>query len=152
MVGQIFHVGLTVSDLDRSVAFYTDVLGLKFQGELLMEGSETEAMFQKPGCRARVAYLSGTDDLRMPPVELIQFVGTETEKRPSDLFTTSISELCFYTHDADEVYADLCARGVECLSAPQDFDFTKNGFGRSRAFYFKDPDGMILEVMQTLID
>ena len=29
MIGQIYHVGLTVSDLDRSVAFYRDVLGLR---------------------------------------------------------------------------------------------------------------------------
>ena len=38
MIGQIYHVGLTVSDLGRSVAFYRDVLGLQYQGELLMEG------------------------------------------------------------------------------------------------------------------
>ena len=38
MIGRIYHAGLTVSDLDRSVAFYRDVLGLQYQGELLMEG------------------------------------------------------------------------------------------------------------------
>mgnify|MGYP002224981472 CR=1 FL=1 len=32
MIGQIYHVGLTVSDLDRSVAFYRDVLGLGIRG------------------------------------------------------------------------------------------------------------------------
>ena len=47
MIRQIYHVGLTVSDLDRSVAFYRDVLGLQYQGELLMEGQETEAMFRR---------------------------------------------------------------------------------------------------------
>ena len=55
MIGQIYHVGLTVSDLDRSVAFYRDVLGLQYQGELLMEGKETEAMFRRENCKARVA-------------------------------------------------------------------------------------------------
>ena len=38
MVGRIYHVGLTVSDLERSIAFYRDVLGLEFQGEIFMEG------------------------------------------------------------------------------------------------------------------
>ena len=37
MVGRIYHVGLTVSDLDRSIAFYRDILGLEFQGEILMK-------------------------------------------------------------------------------------------------------------------
>lgn len=41
MVGKIYHVGLTVSDLDRSIAFYRDILGLAFQGEILMTGEET---------------------------------------------------------------------------------------------------------------
>ncbi len=36
MVGRIYHVGLTVSDLDRSIAFYRDILGLKYQGEIIM--------------------------------------------------------------------------------------------------------------------
>ena len=36
MVGRIYHVGLTVSDLDRSIAFYRDILELEFQGEIFM--------------------------------------------------------------------------------------------------------------------
>ena len=47
MVGRIYHVGLTVSDLDRSIAFYRDVLGLEFQGEIFMEGEETDKMFRR---------------------------------------------------------------------------------------------------------
>ena len=38
MIGRIYHVGLTVSDIDRSIAFYRDILGLEFQGEIFMEG------------------------------------------------------------------------------------------------------------------
>lgn len=47
MIGRIYHVGLTVSDLDRSVAFYRDFLGLEFQGEMVMTGPATDALFQK---------------------------------------------------------------------------------------------------------
>ena len=47
MIGRIYHVGLTVSDLDRSIAFYRDILGLEFQGEIFMEGNETDKMFRK---------------------------------------------------------------------------------------------------------
>ena len=71
-------------------------------------------------------------------------------RKPMDLFATSISELCFYAEDADAVYQKLVEQGVECFSAPQEFDFRQEGFGRSKAFYFRDPDGIILEIMQPL--
>lgn len=150
MIGQIYHVGLTVSDMDKSIAFYRDILGLKFIGEILMEGKETDTLFQRKNCRARVAYLNGSNELHMPPVELIQFLDIETQNKKSDLFSTSISELCFYTNDIKETYHKLLEYKVECLSPPQNFDFTSTGFGKSKAFYFKDPDGIILEMMQPL--
>ena len=53
MVGRIYHVGLTVSDLDKSIAFYRDILGLKYQGEIMMVGEETDKMFQKKNCKAK---------------------------------------------------------------------------------------------------
>lgn len=150
MVGRIYHVGLTVSDLDRSVIFYRDILGLEFQGEILMVGEETDKMFHKKNCKARVAYLNGSKNMEAPPVELIQFVDNAVNNVQSDLFTTSISELCFYTDDIDSVYKNLIENNIECLSEPQYFDFTAQGFGKSKAFYFKDPDGIILEMMQPL--
>ena len=150
MVGRIYHVGLTVSDLERSIAFYRDVLGLEFQGEIFMEGEEPDKMFRRVNCKARVAYLNGSKVVEAPPVELIQFVNNEVKKVPSDLFTTSISEVCFYTNDIDSAYKHLVDNNVECLSEPQYFDFRADGFGESRAFYFRDPDGIILEMMQPL--
>ena len=100
--------------------------------------------------QARVAYLNGSKAVEAPPVELIQFVNNEVKKVPSDLFTTSISEVCFYTDDIDSAYKHLVDNNVECLSEPQYFDFRADGFGESRAFYFRDPDGIILEMMQPL--
>lgn len=88
--------------------------------------------------------------MEAPPVELIQFVDNAVNNVQSDLFTTSISELCFYTDDIDLVYKNLIENNIECLSEPQYFDFTAQGFGKSKAFYFKDPDGIILEMMQPL--
>ena len=152
MLKQIYHVGLTVSDLDKSVAFYRDVLGLKYQGEILMEGPETDAMFARENCKIRVAYLNGSDDVMAPPVELICFVDSEAEKDMGDLHKTSISELCFYVEDIYAVYEKLVENNVVCLSAPQSFDFTKDGFGKSKALYLRDPDGIVLELMMPVND
>lgn len=150
MLKGIIHVGLTVMDLDRSVAFYRDVLGLAYLGEMEMEGPETERLFQQKDCKARVAYLNGSPELAAPPVELIQFVGQEPERQAGNLFRTSISELCFAVEDIDREYLRLKDLGVEFLSEPQTFDSTEYGFGKSRAVYLRDPDGIVLELLQPL--
>lgn len=149
MLHEIMHVGVTVTDLDRSLAFYRTTLGLRFQGELVMQGETTDRLFQRTGCKVRVAYLNGSEDLMAPPVELLQFVDDNAEKVPADLHRTSISEICFRVSDLDRVYAQLRERGVDFLSEPQFFDFSDAGFGTSKAVYFRDPDGNILELMQS---
>ena len=55
MIGRIYHVGLNVSNRDRSIAFYRDILGLEFRGEIFMEGEETDKMIHKVNFKARVA-------------------------------------------------------------------------------------------------
>ena len=150
MISDVMHIGLTVLDLDRSVAFYRDVLGLEYQGELVMEGPAADAIFGRPDSRARVAYLCGGKALNSPPVELIQFTEHRPEEQKTDLFRTSVSEICFVTDDIQKEYERLTALGEEFISPPQEFDFTADGFGRSRAVYLRDPDGIILELMQPL--
>ena len=74
---RMIHENYNVSDLDRSIAFYRDILGLEFQGEIFMKGEETDKMFRKSNCKARVAYLNGSKAIEAPPVELIQFVDSK---------------------------------------------------------------------------
>ena len=107
-------------------------------------------MFYKKNCKAGVAYLNGSKNVEVPLVELIQFVDHAVNKAQSDLFTTSVLELCFYTDDIDAIYKNLIEKNIGCLSEFQYFDFSSQGFGKSKAFYFKDPDGIILEMMQPL--
>jgi len=150
MLKNIAHVGLTVSNLEKSIEFYENTIGLTYQGQLLMEGEETEKLFGMASCKARVAYLNGSTELMAPPVELIQFVGIDIQSKGNQLNQVSISELCFYVSDIDSIYEKLSDKGIEFLSKPQYFDYTSQGFGKSKAVYFKDPDGIILELMECI--
>ncbi len=104
MLGQIYHVGLTVSNLEKSIAFYRDILKLEYKGQILMQGPSTSKLFNRENCIAKVAYLNGSKELNMPPIELIEFVDTNISEKESDLFRTSISEVCFYTDDIHKFY------------------------------------------------
>ena len=150
MIKEIVHVGITVSNMDESLKFYQDILDLKLVGEIMMEGKESDLLFGRSGVKARVCYLNGSDKINTPPVELICFLDEESKKDPASLFKTSISEICFNVEDIDQTYKTLIENHVECLSEPQYFDFTPFGFSKSKALYFKDPDGIILELIQTL--
>ncbi len=78
MITSIYHVGVTVSDIDRSIQFYRGVLELSFQGELVMKGEATQRLFAMKGYQARVACLNGSSHLEAPPVELLQWIRTGT--------------------------------------------------------------------------
>ena len=148
MLKYIAHIGLTVSNLERSIQFYQNVLGLDYQGQMQMSGNSSDALFQKENCKARVAYLKSKDTDVL--IELIAFESHEVELDQTNLFRTSISEICFGCDDIDTEYKRLKGMGVQFLSSPQTFDSTSYGFGKSRAVYFYDPDGNILEMIQSL--
>lgn len=149
-INKMIHVGLTVSNLENSIKFYRDVLGMEFKGQMTMEGPETDILFGHKDAKAKVAYLNASDDLNCPPVELIHFENAPIKKQETDLFTTSASEICFAVNDIYKAYEDLKAKDVEFISEPQHFDFSESGYGKSIAVYFKDPDGIILELTQYL--
>ncbi len=119
MLKEIIHIGITVSDMERSLKFYQDVLGLTFAGKLIMEGEATDKLFAMENCKALVYYLNGSDKIDAPPLELIQFLHIDVEKQRTNLARTSASEICFKVDDIDAVYQKLLANNVECLSEPQ---------------------------------
>lgn len=150
MLGQVAHIGITVSNLEKSIKFYRDVLGLDFQGQMIMEGDSTDRLFNIKDCIVKVAYLNASDNINTPPIELLEFNKKQEENKDMKLNKISISEVCFSVKEIDKVYNDLKDKGVEFLSQPQEFDLRDQGFGRSKAVYFKDPDGIILELIETI--
>lgn len=150
MIREVMHIGITVSNIEKSIHFYKYILWLTFKGEAMMEGKETDLLFNMKGVKVKIAYLNGSDNIIAPPIELLQFINEEAKKDTSQLNKISISEICFRVENIDEMYKHLIKNNVECLSEPQYFDFENYGFGKSKALYFRDPDGIILELMENI--
>ena len=111
MIKEVLHIGITVKDLDRSINFYKDVLGLSFQGEMIMEGIETDLLFGIENCKLRIAYLNGSDELFAPPIELLQFLSPHADLGSADLHKISISEICFLNTES-LFFATNCIKTV----------------------------------------
>jgi catechol 2,3-dioxygenase-like lactoylglutathione lyase family enzyme len=146
-VRAVASVGLTVSDLDRSVAFYTGVLTFEKVGESERSGAAFDQLVGVPGARARVARLRLGDEY----LELTQYFSPRGRPAPADWHSNDrwFQHVAIIVSDMDRAYAVLRQHGVKAASAngPQRLPDSNPKAGGIRAFYFRDPDDHPLEIL-----
>ena len=112
MLKEVMHIGITVSNIENSIKFYRDILGLTLIGQAVMEGKETDALFAMNNCKVKIAYLNGSDNIIAPPIELLEFITPETTKDKAKLNKISVSEICFRVENIEKVYKHLIFQKV----------------------------------------
>jgi catechol 2,3-dioxygenase-like lactoylglutathione lyase family enzyme len=140
-------VGLTVSDMERSLAFYTRVLPFAQVSDVEVAGPEYEALTGVFGCRLRVVGLRLGDER----LELVEFVAPRGRPAPADARSNDrwFQHVAIVVRDMDAAYAKLRAARVEHASTgPQRLPDWNPAAGGIEAFYFKDPDGHPLELIR----
>ncbi len=142
-LGDLHHVGITVRDLDASLAWYADVLGV--EPEVVAEGSGEELgrAVGVPDAKLRFAMLR----LGGAVVELLCY-----DNDRDDTFTRSNADVgsahvCIDVPDLQQAYDALRAKGVDFLSPP--FRITSGPLDGCGFAYFRDPDGVTLEIFET---
>jgi catechol 2,3-dioxygenase-like lactoylglutathione lyase family enzyme len=139
-------VGMTVSDLDRAVGFYTQVLGFEKLSEVEVAGEPYEQLEGVFGLRMRVARLRLGDEI----VELTQYLAPRgrpiaVDSRSNDRW---FQHIAIIVSDMDVAYGWLREHKVQHASTgPQTIPDWNLGAAGIRAFYFNDPDGHVLEVL-----
>lgn len=145
-VQSVVRIGMTVGDLDRSIEFYTGVLGFAKISEAELAGENLEHLTGIFGARVRVARLQ----LGNEQIELTQFLAPEGRPTPVDSQSNDrwFQHIAIAVSDIDRAYAHLRAHKVRhASSGPQTLpQYLPNAAGIS-AFYFKDPDGHVLEII-----
>ncbi len=140
-------VGLTVSDMDRSVGFYTRVLDFTKVSDGEVSGPEYEALEGVPGARLRVVRLRLGDER----LQLSQYLTPSGQPFPADSRSNDrwFQHVAIVVSDMDRAYARLRQFKVRPAStAPQLLPKTIPNAAGIRAFYFRDPDGHYLEILQ----
>lgn len=145
-VTAVDSIGITVADLDRSVAFYTNVLGFETVSEWEGAGEELDHLQGVFGTRLRKARLKLGEEF----IELTEYLAPEGRPLPVDSRSNDqwFQHIAIIVSDMDRAYAHLRKNKVRhASSGPQRLpDWNQNASG-IRAFYFKDPDGHALEVL-----
>jgi catechol 2,3-dioxygenase-like lactoylglutathione lyase family enzyme len=149
VVEAVATVGTTVSDLSASTRFFVEVLGFGVEGGMPIElsGRRFELLHGLFGARARVATLS----LGRERIELTEYLAPRGRPYPGDTRGNDrwFQHIAIITSDMDRAYARLRAHGVAHASTgPQRLPDWNAGAAGIRGFYFRDPDGHFLEVLQ----
>jgi len=124
---RIDAVVLFVADLDRAKTFYRDTLGLQMKYE-----DQESAGFDFDPTLLLLVSIAGAQDLLSREAVAV--------RRPAG----SSSQLVAFVDDVDGLYTDLVAQGVEFVRKPIDREWGL------RTAHFKDPDGNIWEIAQSL--
>ena len=146
LVQAVGPIGMTVSDMERSVAFYSRVLGFETVSNVEVQGEAWERLQGVFGLRMRVVRMRLGDEA----IELTEYLTPRGRPVPADSRSNDrwFQHVAIIVSDMDRAYARLREARVEHASpAPQRLPDWNPSAGGIRAFYFKDPDGHPLEIL-----
>ena len=147
VVHAVLSVGFTVSDMDRSVAFYRDVLTFKTVSDVEVDGPEYDRLYGVFGARARVVRMR----LGEQHIDLTQFLAPpDVRPIPVPSYSNDLwfQHVAIVVRDMDDAWAHLRTFHVKQISArPQTIPVTNPAAAGIKAIKFRDPDGHNLELL-----
>lgn len=139
-----FHGGITVGDMERSLEFYRDGLGLELELDRMLDAPYLRAVLGLEFDAIRAVYL------RIPGggfVELLEYRGIERMPAASRPCDPGGGHLCLYVDDVAAVWMRLVALGFPARSSDV-VDITAGPNTGARSCYVPDPDGYAVELFQ----
>ena len=140
----LLHTGLTVRDLERSLAFYRDTLGMETVFEQEKQGGYLAEIVGYEDAHVRMAHLAFPGDPHR--LELFQYLEPEGRGDPCEPRDIGITHVCMVVEDIGPIVERLRAAGTDFYCDPVDVDTGANAGGVG--VYLRDPDGITLELFQ----
>jgi len=141
----VHHAGVTVSDLDRAIAFYRDGVGLEVQMVFERNDETIGRVVGMPGARLRIAFMRAGDETTR--VELLQYLDPRGQPISFRSNQPGSGHVCFRVDDAVAVAERLRTLGATFISdAP--VELLQGPNAGARAMYLRDPDGAAVELFQ----
>ncbi len=146
-VSRVGAPGIVVSDMDRAIAFYSQALTFVKVSDVEVFGDAYEHLEGLFGIRMHVVRLRLGDE----SIELKEFLTPQGRPMPVDSRSDDrwFQHIAIIVGDMDRAYEILREHHVKHASTgPQTLPAYIKGAGGIRAFYFRDPDGHFLEILQ----
>ena len=146
----IDHINIVVSDLERSVRFYTELLGFIESKRAHLEGQWIESIVGLKGVVADVAFILAPAG--EPRIELLCYKMPTGEAVPANSLanTVGLRHIAFRVDDIHAAAERLKNAGVKLLGNPVVVPETvvTHDAGHKMLCYFHDPDGVLLEITE----
>jgi len=138
-MAELFHVGLTVKNLERSLAFYRDIAGMT-AGEIFNgQSQEFDTLTNNPGARLRGVHLTAGPFM----LQLLEYMARGGITLDLHHNNVGSPHLSFYVPDVEAKYAELKQRDDVKITSGL-VQIARN----MRSFYTEDPDGVPVEFLQ----
>jgi catechol 2,3-dioxygenase-like lactoylglutathione lyase family enzyme len=138
------HTGITVSNLERSLAFWRDVLGFELSHTAHQTGEQAREITGVAGAEIKLAVLKAPGGHK---IELLEYLAPSDRKRlalkPCDVGSVHVALL---VDDLDAVLESIAASGWKAAGQPQTLRTGPNA--GKRVVYVRDPDGTTIELME----
>jgi catechol 2,3-dioxygenase-like lactoylglutathione lyase family enzyme len=139
----ISHIAICTRDMEKSLAFYRDILGMRvlFDGMTdPTEGGRLHNYQQARKSRRRVSLGFGAG--KKPTLTITSHTGEDIAGEPLKLDQMGITHFSFTVPNATALMEELQAKGVP-LGGPREAFI--NSQGQVRSFYVHDPDGILIQ-------
>lgn len=142
------QVSITTKNVEESLAFYRDALGLKVTGDCIFKGPDFERAVMEPLAECRV--ITFTDEAGRA-IELLDWVRPTARERPSEHLkytSTGLSEVCFQTSDLEGAGKNLEKYGFKFRTPTWIFEAPEGV--KLEVTHASNPDGIQVELFQLL--
>ncbi len=146
MLKSFFHSGFIVRDVDRTVEFYTNVLGLNVAMRMERQGEFIDQVLGFTGARIKGAFLDLGDGHQL---ELIQYLSPASGPGGINRNDLGAAHVAFYVEDIDQFYAEKSRQGLRPINPPAEHRDEQGKLIR-KVLYAQDPDGNWLEFVELL--
>ena len=146
----IDHTAIVVSDTERSLAFYRDVLGLRVAGGAENYGTEQEHLNNVLGARLRITALRAE---RGPGIEFLEYLApSDGRPRPPDVRSNDLVAWQTELRVRDAAGAEKALSAVRAPFLSPGVVRVPPGLGFTEALLIADPDGHQLQLGSALKD
>lgn len=146
MITNLNHASFTVSNLDKSIAFYRDILGLKLLDISTREVDFSQKVTGIKGANLKIAYL----ETRNCKVELIEYLCPKGQKIDTLTCNVGSAHICFNVDNFNQFVATLKKNNVKFAGEICEIPIGPNK-GRS-VLYFEDNDSNTIEIISNEIE